>query len=127
MAPICCASRIVTSATLSCNRHPRKSSPTSRGANVRIFTRLGLKFRPVRADTGQIGGSASHEFQVLADSGEDAIAYCPDSDYAANVELAEAVQPVAHRAAPVEPLQKVATPGLATCEQVAELLDLPLG
>src|SRR5437870_476261 len=65
--------------------------------------------------------------EVLADSGEDAIAWCPTSDYAANVELAEAVPPAAHRAAPGEPLQKVATPGLATCEQVAELLDLPLG
>ncbi len=96
-------------------------------AYVRIFTRLGLKFRPVAADTGPIGGSASHEFQVLAESGEDAIAWCPSSDYAANVELAEAVQPAAHRAAPAEPLQKVATPGLSTCEQVAELLHLPLG
>src|SRR5205814_2498870 len=96
-------------------------------AYMRVFTRLGLKFRPVRADTGQIGGSASHEFQVLADSGEDAIAYCPDSDYAANVELAEAAPPGAHRAAPGEPLQQVATPGLATCEQVAGLLGLPLG
>ena len=64
---------------------------------------------------------------MLADSGEDAIAWCPTSDYAANVELAEAVPPAAHRAAPGEPLKKVATPGLATCEQVAELLDLPLG
>src|SRR5256886_1001167 len=96
-------------------------------AYVRIVTRLGLKFRPVAADTGQIGGSAPHEFQVLADSGEDAIAWCPTSNYAANVELAEAVSPAAHRAAPGEPLKKVATPGLATCEQVAELLDLPLG
>ena len=104
-----------------------KSYQAMYDAYVRIFTRLGLKFRPVAADTGQIGGSASHEFQVLADSGEDAIAWCPTSDYAANVELAEAVPPAAHRAAPGEPLQKVATPGLATCEQVAELLDLPLG
>jgi prolyl-tRNA synthetase len=104
-----------------------KSYQAMYDAYVRIFTRLGLKFRPVAADTGQIGGSASHEFQVLADSGEDAIAWCPTSDYAANVELAEAVQPAAHRAAPAEPLQKVATPGLSTCEQVAELLDLPLG
>ncbi len=93
----------------------------------RIFTRLGLKFRPVAADTGPIGGSASHEFQVLADSGEDAIAWCPHSDYAANVELAEAVAPAAHRAPPAEPLQKVPTPGRATCEEVAALLGLPLG
>jgi prolyl-tRNA synthetase len=94
---------------------------------TRIFTRLGLKFRPVAADTGPIGGTASHEFQVLADSGEDTIAWCPNSDYAANVELAEAVAPSAHRAAPAEPLQKVPTPGKSTCEQVAELLHLPLG
>src|SRR3977135_3563592 len=69
-------------------------------AYARIFSRMGLKFRAVAADTGQIGGSASHEFQVLADSGEDAIAWCPASDYAANVELAEAVAPHAHRAPP---------------------------
>jgi prolyl-tRNA synthetase len=96
-------------------------------AYVRIFTRLRLEFRAVAADTGQIGGSASDEFQVLADSGEDAIAWCPGSDYAANVELAEAVAPAAHRAAPAEPLQKVATPGMSTCEDVAALLHLPLG
>jgi len=96
-------------------------------AYARIFARLGLEFRAVAADTGQIGGTASHEFQVLAPSGEDAIAWCPTSDYAANVELAEAVAPQAHRAAPAEPLQKVATPGLATCEEVAKLLHLPLG
>ena len=96
-------------------------------AYTRIFTRLGLKFRAVAADTGQIGGSASHEFQVLAPSGEDAIAWCPTSDYAANVELAEALAPQAHRAAAAEPMQKVSTPGLATCEEVAQLLHLPLG
>ena len=71
-------------------------------AYTRIFTRLGLKFRAVAADTGAIGGSASHEFQVLADSGEDAIAWCPASDYAANVELAEAVAPAPSRPAPAE-------------------------
>ncbi len=96
-------------------------------AYARIFTRLGLTFRPVAADTGPIGGTASHEFQVLADSGEDAIAWCPDSDYAANVELAEAVAPAAHRAPPAEALAKVPTPGKATCEEVAALLGLPLG
>jgi prolyl-tRNA synthetase len=96
-------------------------------AYARIFTRLGLEFRAVAADTGQIGGSASDEFQVLADSGEDAIAWCPGSDYAANVELAEAVAPHAHRAAPAEPMQKVPTPGMSTCEDVAALLHLPLG
>ena len=96
-------------------------------AYARIFTRLGLEFRAVAADTGQIGGSASHEFQVLAESGEDAIAWCPDSDYAANLELAEAIAPAAHRAAPAETMQKVATPGMSTCAEVAELLHVPLG
>ncbi len=95
-------------------------------AYERIFSRLGLKFRAVAADTGAIGGSASHEFQVLADSGEDAIAWCPQSDYAANVELAEAVSPTAARPAPAEPMQKVSTPRMATCEEVAALLGLPL-
>jgi prolyl-tRNA synthetase len=104
-----------------------KSYQSMYDAYARIFTRLGLKFRPVAADTGPIGGSASHEFQVLADSGEDAIAWCANSDYAANVELAEAVAPSAHRAPPGEPLQKVHTPGQSTCEAVAELLHLPLG
>ena len=66
----------------------------------RIFTRLGLRFRTVAADTGAIGGTGSHEFHVLADSGEDAIAFCPDSDYAANVELAEALVPATPRPAP---------------------------
>src|SRR3954454_24497421 len=80
-------------------------------AYTRIFTRMGLRFRAVLADTGNIGGFASHEFQVLADSGEDAIAYSPTSDYAANVELAEALAPTTKRAAPSEPMQKVATPG----------------
>ena len=94
-------------------------------AYVRIFTRLGLTFRAVSADTGQIGGAASHEFQVLADSGEDAIAYCPDSDYAANVELAEAAPPPPRPAAS-ESMTKVPTPGKSTCEEVAALLGLPL-
>jgi prolyl-tRNA synthetase len=92
----------------------------------RIFTRMGLTFRAVAADTGPIGGSASHEFQVLADSGEDAIAWCPASDYAANVELAEAIAPAPSRATPSEPMQKVPTPGKETCEDVAKLLGLPL-
>jgi prolyl-tRNA synthetase len=93
---------------------------------TRIFTRLGLAFRAVAADTGSIGGTGSHEFQVLAESGEDAIAYCPDSDYAANVELAEAVAPAAPRAAPAEAMKKVPTPGKKTCEDVTALLELPL-
>ncbi|MGB8339854.1 MAG: proline--tRNA ligase [Burkholderiales bacterium] len=95
-------------------------------AYSRIFTRLGLKFRPVAADPGAIGGSGSHEFHVLADSGEDAIAFCPGSDYAANVELAEAVAPKTPRAAAAQAMQKVATPSKKTCEEVSEFLKLPL-
>ena len=95
-------------------------------AYVQIFSRLGLKFRAVAADTGAIGGSASHEFQALAASGEDAIAYCPESDYAANIELAEAVAPATPRAPGAEALKKVATPGKSTCEDVAQLLGVPL-
>ena len=91
----------------------------------RIFTRLGLKFRAVAADTGSIGGTGSHEFHVLADSGEDAIAYCPDSNYAANVELAEAVAPVAPRAAAKEALQKVHTPGVKTIADLCAFLKIP--
>ena len=104
----------------------RRSYKIMYDAYTRIFTRMGLKFRAVDADTGNIGGFASHEFQVLADSGEDAIAYSPASDYAANVELAEALAPAAARAAPAEPLQRVPTPGQSTCEEVAALLGLPL-
>jgi prolyl-tRNA synthetase len=103
-----------------------ESYKTMYDAYTRIFTRMGLQFRAVAADTGQIGGSASHEFQVLADSGEDAIAWCPGSDYAANVELAEALPPAGPRPAASEPMQKFPTPGMATCEEVAELLQLPL-
>jgi prolyl-tRNA synthetase len=95
-------------------------------AYVRIFERMGLQFRAVAADTGAIGGSASHEFQVIADTGEDAIAYCPDSGYAANVELAEALPLVAERAAPAQAFAKTPTPGKARCEDVAALLGLPL-
>jgi len=91
----------------------------------RIFTRLGLKFRAVAADTGAIGGSGSHEFHVLADSGEDAIAYCPDSDYAANVELAEALAPEGPRPAPSQAMQEVATPGRHTIAEVTEFLGVP--
>jgi prolyl-tRNA synthetase len=91
---------------------------------TRIFTRLGLRFRAVAADTGAIGGTGSHEFHVLADSGEDAIAYCPASDYAANVELAEAVPPTSPRRAPAEAMKKVPTPGKTKCEDVAAFLGL---
>jgi len=95
-------------------------------AYTRIFQRLGLQFRAVAADTGAIGGSASHEFQVIADTGEDAIAYCPTSDYAANVELAEALPLLASRAAPTAPLVNTPTPGAARCEDVAAMLGVPL-
>ena len=92
----------------------------------RIFTRLGLKFRAVAADTGSIGGTGSHEFHVLADSGEDDIAFCAVSDYAANVELAEALAPATPRAAASQGMQKVATPGKTACPDVATLLGLQL-
>ena len=93
-------------------------------AYTRIFTRLGLKFRAVAADTGAIGGSGSHEFHVLADSGEDAIAYNPDSDYAANVELAEAVAPLAPRPAAAQALSKISTPGQHSIEEIADFLKI---
>lgn len=90
----------------------------------RIFTRLGLQFRAVAADTGAIGGSGSHEFHVLADSGEDGLAFCPTSDYAANVELAEAIAPSTLRATASEELQKVITPGQKSIENVATFLNV---
>ncbi len=92
----------------------------------RIFTRLGLKFRAVAADTGSIGGTGSHEFHVLADSGEDAIAFCPDSDYAANVELAEALAPAQPRGEASQAMEKVATPGKTRCEDVSQFLGCEL-
>ena len=95
-------------------------------AYTRIFERMGLRFRAVAADTGAIGGLRSHEFQVIADTGEDAIVYCPDSDYAANIELAEAVPLLAERAASSQALTKTPTPGKSTCEDVATLLGVPL-
>lgn len=95
-------------------------------AYVRIFNRFGLQFRAVAADNGAIGGSGSHEFHVIADTGEDALVYCPTSDYAANVEAAEAVAPSAERAAATQPLVKTPTPGQAKCEDVAKFLSLPL-
>ncbi|WP_158904259.1 proline--tRNA ligase [Burkholderia sp. L27(2015)] len=95
-------------------------------AYTRIFSRLGLAFRAVAADNGSIGGSGSHEFHVIADTGEDAIAYCPTSDYAANIEAAEALPLIAERAAAVQALEKTATPGKAKCEDVADFLSLPL-
>ena len=95
-------------------------------AYSRIFDRLGLQYRAVAADTGAIGGDRSHEFQVIADTGEDAIVYCPTSDYAANIELAEGVPLIASRAAASVAFEKIATPGKSTCPDVAALLDLPL-
>jgi len=95
-------------------------------AYSRVFARLGLKFRAVKADSGAIGGDGSQEFHVLADSGEDALAYCENSDYAANVETAEAIAPAAKRNAPSETMRDVETPKQTTCEQVADLLNVPL-
>jgi prolyl-tRNA synthetase len=93
---------------------------------ARIFTRLGLKFRAVAADPGAIGGTDSQEFHVLAESGEDAIAYCPQSDYAANVELAEALPSNGMRKAPTVAMRKIPTPGKTRCEDVAKLLGVPI-
>ncbi|MFV9474938.1 proline--tRNA ligase [Advenella sp. RU8] len=95
-------------------------------AYMRIFKRLGLTFRAVAADTGSIGGSRSHEFQVIADTGEDLIVYNPDSDYAANIELAEAPCLLAKRAEPTQPLQEVETPNANKCELVAQQLGVSL-
>ncbi len=95
-------------------------------AYQRIFKRLGLNFRAVAADTGSIGGDSSHEFQVIADTGEDLIAYCPDSEYAANIELCPAQSLISERAAATEDMQKVATPNREKCEQVVELLGKEL-
>jgi prolyl-tRNA synthetase len=91
---------------------------------TRIFERLGLQFRVVAADTGSIGGTGSHEFHVLADSGEDAIAYCPRSQYAANVELAEALAPPDQRLEPRKPLLKVHTPGVKTISDLCAFLKI---
>ncbi|MGB1648668.1 MAG: proline--tRNA ligase [Cycloclasticus sp.] len=90
-----------------------------------IFNRLGLNFRPVLADTGSIGGNASHEFHVLAESGEDEIAFSTDSQYAANVEKAEAVAPSQTRAEPDQALEKVATPQQKTIEEISQFLNIP--
>ena len=92
----------------------------------RIFDRFGLTYRAVAADSGAIGGDLSEEFQVIAATGEDAIVYSTGSDYAANMEKAEALAPAGPRAAPTAPMAKVATPGKSTCVDVAEYLGLPL-
>ncbi len=91
-----------------------------------IFDRFGLRYRAVSADSGAIGGDLSEEFQVIAATGEDAIVYCPASDYAANMEKAEALAPQTPRKAPVQPMTKTPTPGKSTCADVAELLKAPL-
>ncbi len=93
-------------------------------AYTRIFSRLGLDFRPVLADTGSIGGNASHEFHVLANSGEDAIAVSDQSDYAANVELAEAVAPHQNRPEPLEPQSEIATPNICSIEELCKALSI---
>ncbi len=103
-----------------------KSYEVMYAAYVRIFERMGLTFRAVAADTGAIGGDRSHEFQVIAETGEDAIVYCPDSDYAANIELAEALPLLKARASAAHVMVKTATPAKSTCEAVAELLGVPL-
>ncbi len=93
-------------------------------AYTQIFTRLGLKFRAVAADTGAIGGSVSHEFHVLADSGEDLIAYCPESNYAANIELAEALGPFYTRADASAPMEKIATPSVKSIDELTAFLKI---
>ena len=92
----------------------------------KIFDRFGLRYRAVAADSGAIGGDLSEEFQVIAATGEDAIVYCPGSDYAANMEKAEALAPAGPRQSPAQVMTKTATPGKSTCADVAELLALPL-
>jgi prolyl-tRNA synthetase len=104
----------------------RKSYQAMYEAYGRIFERFGLQYRAVAADTGNIGGDLSHEFQVIADTGEDAIVYSTGSDYAANIELAECVALGGPRSAPAQPLLKTPTPGKSTCEDVAAFLGLPL-
>ena len=95
-------------------------------AYQRIFTRLGMKFRAVAADNGAIGGTGSQEFHVIADTGEDAIAYCPTSEYAANIETAEALSVLSSRGSATQTMQEVATPGKTKCEDVATFLNLSL-
>ncbi|MGS0742477.1 proline--tRNA ligase [Glaciimonas sp. GG7] len=104
----------------------KKSYQIMYDAYIRIFNRFGLQFRPVAADNGAIGGTGSHEFHVIAATGEDAIVYCPTSEYAANMEAAEALPVDASRGAATQVMTKTATPGKAKCEAVAELLNIPL-
>jgi prolyl-tRNA synthetase len=104
----------------------KKSYQAMVEAYTRIFDRFGLNFRAVAADNGAIGGSGSQEFHVIADTGEDALVYCPQSEYAANIEAAEALAPAHTRNTPTLPLTKAATPGKSRCEEVAQFLGLPL-
>ncbi len=104
----------------------KKSYQAMVEAYTRIFDRFGLNFRAVAAENGAIGGSGSQEFHVIADTGEDALVYCPQSEYAANIEAAEALAPAHTRNTPTLPLTKAATPGKSRCEEVAQFLGLPL-
>ena len=104
----------------------KKSYQIMFDAYTRIFKRMGLKFRAVTADNGAIGGSGSQEFHVIADTGEDAIVYCPNSDYAANLEAAESLALIPVRAAASASMAKVPTPGKTNCADVAKFLNIPL-
>jgi prolyl-tRNA synthetase len=104
----------------------QKSYAAMFDAYTAVFTRFGLKFRAVAADNGAIGGTGSHEFHVIAQTGEDALVYCPTSDYAANMEAAEALPLAGKRPAPSQQLVKASTPATTKCEQVAQLLGLKL-
>ncbi|QWD74457.1 proline--tRNA ligase [Polynucleobacter sp. TSB-Sco08W16] len=104
----------------------KKSYQIMFDAYTRIFKRMGLKFRAVTADNGAIGGSGSQEFHVIADTGEDAIVYCPSSDYAANLEAAESLSLLAGRAAATQAMAKVPTPDKTNCTEVAKFLNIPL-
>ena len=104
----------------------KKSYQIMFDAYTRIFKRMGLQFRAVTADNGAIGGSGSQEFHVIADTGEDAIVYCPNSDYAANLEAAESLALIASRAAASAAISKVPTPDKTNCADVAKFLNIPL-
>ena len=104
----------------------KKSYQIMFDAYTRIFKRMGLKFRAVTADNGAIGGSGSQEFHVIADTGEDAIVYCPSSEYAANLEAAESLSLIAARAAAAQAMAKVPTPDITNCADVAKFLNIPL-
>jgi len=104
----------------------KKSYQVMFDAYTRIFKRMGLQFRAVTADNGAIGGSGSQEFHVIADTGEDAIVYCPNSEYAANLEAAESLALIAARAAATQVMAKVPTPDQTNCVDVAKFLNIPL-